>query len=97
VVSQCADQPQSHRVLVVAASGYLLVAMKSLSGGRTARHPIIGEKNANAMTQMPTAIRTRITNVTTEITAIRRMRRVRSISVVSLESAAREMPGGDLD
>jgi hypothetical protein len=46
---------------------------------------------------MPTAISTRITNVMTEITAMRRIRRVRSISVLSPQSRARGIPGGDHD
>ena len=40
----------ARRVLGVAASGYLLVTMISLVGGRTARHPIMGDKITNAMT-----------------------------------------------
>ena len=84
-------------VLVTGANGYLLVTMMSLVGGKTARHPIMGDKITNAMTEMPTAISTRITNLMTDSTAMRRMRRVRSISVFSLESMARGMPGGDHD
>ena len=42
--------PRHIWVLVVAASGYLLMTMMSLVGGKTARHPIMGDKITNAMT-----------------------------------------------
>jgi hypothetical protein len=68
-----------------------------VDGGFSAHHPVMGDKITNAMTQMPTAISTRMTNVITAISAMRRRRRVRWISVVSLGSMAGGIPGGDHD
>jgi hypothetical protein len=49
---QSSEEPDSpsHRVLVVAASGYLLMTMMGLVSGRTASHLIMGDNITKAMT-----------------------------------------------
>jgi hypothetical protein len=71
--------------------------MMEFVSGRSARHPVMGDTITNAMTLMPTAINTRISQVTTAFGLSRRTWRVRGLSVVSFAPTAGETPGGDHD